>query len=50
MDKEADQVFVAAYLKLSGVELNEKIRLAEEILKCCTLCPRNCKVTGQRMN
>jgi putative pyruvate formate lyase activating enzyme len=44
MDKEADKGFLAAYLKLSSDELAEKIRAAEEILKCCTLCPRNCKV------
>jgi putative pyruvate formate lyase activating enzyme len=44
MDKEADKDFVAAYLKLSGKALKEKIRLAEEILKNCTLCPRSCEV------
>jgi putative pyruvate formate lyase activating enzyme len=36
--------FIPAYLKLSNTELWEKVRLAEEILKNCTLCPRNCKV------
>jgi putative pyruvate formate lyase activating enzyme len=44
MDKEADKGFVAAYLKLSSDELADKVRAAEEILKRCTLCPRNCKV------
>jgi len=38
-----DRNFTAAYLKLSGRELKEKIRLAGEILKCCTLCPRRCR-------
>ncbi|MCL0037697.1 radical SAM protein [Thermodesulfovibrionales bacterium] len=36
--------YVAAYLKLSSTELWEKVRIAEEMLKECTLCPRNCKV------
>jgi putative pyruvate formate lyase activating enzyme len=44
MDKETDKDFVAAYLKLSRQELRERIHLAEEILKSCTLCPRNCEV------
>ncbi|MEN8264134.1 MAG: radical SAM protein [Nitrospirota bacterium] len=44
MDKEADKGFIASYLKLSGKALKEKIRLAEEILKNCTLCPRKCRV------
>jgi putative pyruvate formate lyase activating enzyme len=44
MDKEADKGFVAAYLKLSKQELQEKIRHAEQILKSCALCPRSCKV------
>jgi putative pyruvate formate lyase activating enzyme len=44
MDKEADKGFLAAYLKLSSGELAEKIRVVEEILKRCTLCPRNCEV------
>jgi putative pyruvate formate lyase activating enzyme len=35
---------IASYLKLSRDELWEKVRLAEEILTNCTLCPRNCKV------
>ncbi|MCL4456878.1 MAG: radical SAM protein [Nitrospirae bacterium] len=34
----------AAYLKLSREELWEKVRRAVEILKNCTLCPRNCGV------
>lgn len=36
--------FTPAYLKLSKEKLWEKVRLAQEILKSCTLCPRNCKV------
>jgi putative pyruvate formate lyase activating enzyme len=44
MDKEANKGFIAAYLKLPREKLREKIRLAEEILKSCTLCPRNCEV------
>jgi putative pyruvate formate lyase activating enzyme len=51
MDQKADKGFVAAYLKLSGKQLKEKIRQAEEILKCCNLCPRNCRVdrtSGER--
>lgn len=35
---------VAAYLKLSSAELWKKVRLAEDILKKCTLCPRSCKI------
>jgi len=44
MDKEADKGFVAAYLKLSRKSLKEKIHHAEEALKNCSLCPRNCGV------
>lgn len=44
MDKEKTKGFIAAYLKLSRKTLKEKIRSAEEILKSCTLCPRNCKI------
>ncbi|OGP65760.1 MAG: radical SAM protein [Deltaproteobacteria bacterium RBG_16_42_7] len=44
MDKEKTPVFKAAYLKLSKSNLKEKIRALEEILKNCTLCPRNCRV------
>ncbi len=44
MDKEKTSVFKAAYLKLSKATLKEKIKAAEEILKNCTLCPRNCKI------
>jgi len=35
-------MFIPAYLKLSKNDLKGKIRQAEEILKSCTLCPRNC--------
>jgi len=44
MDKEEDPGFIAAYLKLSRKELQEKIDQSREILKSCTLCPRACKV------
>lgn len=44
MDKKEAKGFVVAYLKLSRKELRERIRSAEEILKDCTLCPRNCRV------
>ncbi len=44
MDKKADKGLVAAYLTLPKKELTEKIQLAEEILKSCTLCPRTCNV------
>ncbi len=37
-------VFTAAYLKLKESELIQKVRSAEDILKDCTLCPRNCRV------
>ncbi len=35
---------IASYLRLSRGKLWEKVRLAEDILTNCTLCPRNCKV------
>ncbi len=35
---------VAAYLNLSSEELWERVRRSEEILKNCTLCPRDCRV------
>ncbi len=44
MDKKESKGFIAAYLKLSKKELREKIHSAEEILKHCVLCPRNCEV------
>ncbi|UCF87515.1 MAG: radical SAM protein [Nitrospiraceae bacterium] len=44
MDKEADKGFLASYRKLTREELSDKIYRAEEILKHCTLCPRNCSV------
>jgi putative pyruvate formate lyase activating enzyme len=34
----------SSYLKLSPKVLKEKIHDSEEILKSCTLCPRNCNV------
>lgn len=36
--------FTPAYLNLSEKEFTQKIEKAFEILKNCTLCPRNCKV------
>ena len=36
--------FVPAYRKLSSGELWDKVKHAEDILKNCVLCPRNCKV------
>lgn len=36
--------FIAAYLKLSEREFEEKIEQAFHILKKCTLCPRNCHI------
>lgn len=36
--------FIPAYLKISRQKLREKVEQAFEILKECTLCPRNCKV------
>ncbi len=37
-------LFMVSYLKLTHADLWERVRAAEEILKECTLCPRNCKV------
>jgi len=39
-----DYVFTPAYLRLPPIILSDKVREAEEILKDCTLCPRQCKV------
>jgi putative pyruvate formate lyase activating enzyme len=39
-----DDSFTPAYLKLPPGALSDKVREAEEILKDCTLCPRQCKV------
>lgn len=36
--------FLASYLKLSPKVLKDKIHAAEELLKSCTLCPRNCNI------
>lgn len=38
------QRHVAAYLGISRSKLWKKVRLAEEILKHCTICPRNCGI------
>jgi len=39
-----DDSFTAAYLRLPPGALSDRVREAEEILKECTLCPRQCKV------
>jgi len=36
--------FNPSYLKLSPKVLRDKIHTAEEILKSCTMCPRNCNI------
>ncbi|HEB74330.1 MAG TPA: radical SAM protein, partial [Candidatus Desulfofervidus auxilii] len=37
--------YIPSYIKASSTgELKQKIKLAYEILKKCTLCPRECKV------
>lgn len=44
-------MFTPAYLKLKNDEIERKIEKAFEILKTCTLCPRECKVdriSGQK--
>jgi putative pyruvate formate lyase activating enzyme len=43
--------FIVAYKKISKEDLWRKVDLAKNILKECTLCPRNCKVdrtSGQK--
>jgi putative pyruvate formate lyase activating enzyme len=39
-----DYAFTPAYLQLPSGELSDKVREAEEILRECTLCPRECNV------
>ena len=39
-----DYAFTSAYLQLLSGALSDKVREAEEILRECTLCPRECKV------
>ncbi len=39
-----DYAFIPAYLQLPSGALSDKVREAEEILRECTLCPRECKV------
>jgi len=39
-----DYAFRPAYLQLPSGALSDKVREAEEILRECTLCPRECKV------
>ena len=37
--------FIPSYIKvLSNREFEEKLRRADEIIKSCTSCPRNCRV------
>lgn len=36
--------FTPAYLKLSKEDLRDRIQSSEEILRDCTLCPRECRV------
>jgi putative pyruvate formate lyase activating enzyme len=44
MRNDHDGGFIPVYLKLSREELSRRAGLAREILKNCTLCPRNCGV------
>ncbi len=37
-------MFIPAYRKLSSREIWDKVKHAEDILKECILCPRNCRV------
>jgi putative pyruvate formate lyase activating enzyme len=39
-----DYTFTSAYLQLPSGALSDKVREAEEILKECTLCPRECRI------
>lgn len=39
-----DMNFKSSYLKLSEHDLKDKIRLASEKLKNCTICPRQCRI------
>jgi putative pyruvate formate lyase activating enzyme len=39
-----NHTFTPAYLQLPANVLSDKVREAEEILKECTLCPRECRV------
>jgi putative pyruvate formate lyase activating enzyme len=51
MDKEEDTRFIASYLRLSKEALSHKVRLATDIIRNCTLCPRECRVdrtTGEK--
>ncbi len=40
--------FQPSYLRLTKKALKEKIHTAEDILRSCTLCPRNCNVDRTR--
>ncbi len=44
MKEKINKPFVPAYLQLTRKVLEEKIECAGEVLKSCTLCPRNCRV------
>jgi putative pyruvate formate lyase activating enzyme len=37
-------MFIPSYRKLSSAEIWDKVKHAEDILKECILCPRNCRV------
>ncbi|MEW6052975.1 MAG: radical SAM protein [Nitrospirota bacterium] len=39
-----DDVITPSYLRLPAGSLSDKVREAEEILKDCSLCPRQCRV------
>lgn len=42
--------YIPSYRKLSRSEFGAKVRLAEELLLNCTLCPRNCHVNRKSGN
>lgn len=44
MQKISPSSFTPAYLLLTEEELSRKAALAREIIRNCTLCPRNCEV------
>lgn len=44
VDSLSNTSFGVSYLNLSPAEMQERVRRAKEILKRCTLCPRDCGV------
>ena len=44
MNQAGETGFIPSYLRLPREELKKRINRAGEILRCCTLCPRNCGV------